>query len=82
MELIRLKNELTVIEFTRLIGISPRTYWGYKSARDISPQVEKIVKMIEMSPGVILFLLAKINDKHQVKYLYADEILVELVKMT
>ncbi|HDY90278.1 MAG TPA: XRE family transcriptional regulator [bacterium] len=82
IEKIRLKNSLSIKDFSKLIGISFQAYYMYNGHRNISKPVAKIVKMIEMQPDVILFLLAKINDNKQVKYKYADEILVELIKMT
>ena len=80
MESVRIKNGLSIKEFSRLIGVSWQTYYHYKTARNIPPTVVKIVKMIEMHPHVIIYLLSKINNPSQVKYKYRGEILVELVR--
>ena len=82
MEKIRAKNDLSIKVFSRLIGVSWQSYYQYNGHRNIPKPVEKIVKMIEMQPDVLLYLLAKIDNPHQVMYIYANELLVELVKST
>ena len=81
MEAVRIKNGLSIKEFSLLIGITWQTYYRYNGHRKPGKTVIKIIKMIEMQPDVILFMLAKINNPQQVKYKYADEILVELGKL-
>jgi len=61
IEVLRKSLGLTHDAFSDLLGIKLSTYYSYKSARNPSGSVIKLLKLLESNPEKMFFLLKNIK---------------------